>query len=81
MKPEGAWSERGGGRAPDDTVAHPVEAGLWGQVMSRENLALALGRVERNAGAAGIDAMTTRELRRWLKDHWPGVRAMLDAGT
>jgi hypothetical protein len=32
-------------------------------------------------GGAGIDAMTTRELRRWLKDHWPQVRAALDAGT
>jgi RNA-directed DNA polymerase len=40
-----------------------------------------LRRVECNAGAAGIDAMTTRELRPWLLEHWPGVRAALDAGT
>lgn len=41
----------------------------------------ALRRVEQNAGAAGIDAMTTRELRPWLKDHWPRVRVEFDAGT
>ena len=81
MKPEDACSERSGGPAPDDITAHPVEAGVWEQVMSRENLALALRRVERNAGAAGIDAMTTRDLRPWLKEHWPSVRAALDAGT
>jgi RNA-directed DNA polymerase len=81
VKPEDARSERSGGPAPNDTVAHPVEAGLWEQVLSRENLALALRRVERNAGAGGIDGMTTAELRPWLKDHWPRVRAALDAGT
>jgi RNA-directed DNA polymerase len=81
VKPEDARSERSNGPAPDDTAAHPAAAGLWGQVFSRENLLAALRRVERNAGAAGIDAMTTRELRPWLKGHWPGVRAALDAGT
>ena len=72
MKPEDARSERSDGPAPDETIAHPVEASLWEQVMSRENLALALRRVERNAGAAGIDAMTTRELRPWLKEALAG---------
>jgi group II intron reverse transcriptase/maturase len=41
----------------------------------------ALRRVEQNAGAAGIDGMTTDELRPWLREHWPGVRSQLDAGT
>jgi len=81
VKPEDARSERSNAPAPDDTTAHPAAAGLWEQVFSRENLVAALRRVERNAGAAGIDAMTTRELRPWLKEHWPGVRVMLDAGT
>ncbi|HYV67896.1 MAG TPA: group II intron reverse transcriptase/maturase, partial [Myxococcales bacterium] len=49
--------------------------------LSRENLAAALRRVEQNAGAAGIDGMRTDELRSWLKEHWPQVRAQLDAGT
>jgi RNA-directed DNA polymerase len=81
VKPEEARSERSNGPALDDAAAHPAAAGLWEQVMSRENLVAALRRVERNGGAAGIDAMTTRELRPWLKEHWPGVRATLDAGT
>ena len=49
--------------------------------MARENLAEALTRVEQKAGAPGIDAMSTKELRPWLRDHWPEVRSRLDAGT
>ena len=59
----------------------PAEASLWEQFLARENLAEALRRVERNAGAAGIDGMSTKELRPWLKDHWLQVRSQLDAGT
>jgi RNA-directed DNA polymerase len=81
VKPEDARSGRSDGPAPHDPAAHPAAAGLWEQVFSRENLAAALRRVERNGGASGIDAMTTRELRPWLKEHWPSVRAALDAGT
>ena len=79
MKPEDARSECSDGPVPDDTAAHPARAGLWEHLLARENLSLALRRVEQNAGAAGIDAMTTVELRPWLKEHWPGVRAALDA--
>jgi len=49
--------------------------------MARENLAEALRRVEQNAGAPGVDGMSTKELRPWLKDHWSEVRSELDAGT
>jgi len=82
VKPEDACRERSDGSAPDDTAAHPARAGdLWEQLLSRENLARALRRVEQNAGAAGIDGRSTRELRPWLHDHWPRVRSELDAGT
>ena len=54
---------------------------MWEQLWARGNLAEALRRVEQNAGAAGIDGMSTKELRPWLKDHWPEVRSALDAGT
>jgi group II intron reverse transcriptase/maturase len=54
---------------------------LWERFVSRENLALALRRVERNAGAAGIDGMSTKDLRSWLDEHWSEVRSQLDAGT
>ena len=81
MKPEDPPPEQSIGPAPDDTAAHPAEANLWEQVFSRENLAKALRRVEQNAGAAGIDGMSTEELRPWLKDHWRKIRSALDAGT
>ena len=81
MKPEGPRPERSPSPAPGDTAPHPAAASLWEQLLARENLALALRRVEQNAGAAGIDGMSTKELRPWLKDHWPKVRSQLDAGT
>lgn len=81
MKPDGSRPERSPSPAPSETASHPARASLWEQLFSRENLAAALRRVEQNAGAAGIDGMSTKELRPWLKDHWPGVRSALDAGT
>jgi RNA-directed DNA polymerase len=81
VKPEGPRTERSPSPAPRDTAAHPAEASLWGQLLSRGNLAAALRRVEQNAGAPGPDGMSTKELRPWLKDHWPEVRSQLEAGT
>ncbi len=54
---------------------------LWGRLWSRENLKAALQRVEQNRGAAGIDGMAVSELRPYLKDHWPDLRAQLEAET
>jgi RNA-directed DNA polymerase len=81
VKPEHHRAEQSPSPAPGDTAAHPAEASLWEQLMARENLAEALTRVEQKAGAPGIDGMSTKELRPWLKDHWPQVRSQLDAGT
>jgi RNA-directed DNA polymerase len=81
VKPEEPRSERSNDPAPDGTAAHPAEAGLWEQLLARGNLAEAFRRVEQNAGAAGIDGMSTKELRPWLYDHWPQVRSQLEAGT
>jgi RNA-directed DNA polymerase len=81
VKPEGRRRERSGSPAPDGTAPHPAQASLWEQFLSRDNLARALRRVERNAGAPGIDGMTTDELRPWLHRHWPEIRGQLDAGT
>jgi len=82
VKPEDACPERSDGPAPGDTAVHPARAGgLWEQLLSRENLVRALRRVEQNAGAAGIDGMSTKQLRPWLKEQWPQVRSQLDAGT
>ena len=81
MKPEDFRAEQSPSPAPGDTAPHPAEASLWEQFLSRENLAEALRRVEQNAGAPGIDGMSTKELRPWLNDHWPEVRSALEAGT
>ena len=81
MKPEGTRPERSPSPAPGDTAPHPADASLWDQFLSRENLAEALRRVEQNAGAAGIDGMSTKELRPWLKARWSQVHSALEAGT
>ena len=74
MKPEDLRSGRSSDPAPDGTVAHPADAGdLWEQFLSRGNLAEALRRVEQNAGAPGIDGMSTKELRPWLKTTGRGL--------
>ncbi len=82
MKPEAPREEQSGFPAPGEAKPHPAVTGdLWGKFLSRGNLAAALRRVERNAGAPGVNGMQTKELRSWLHDHWPKVRARLDAGT
>ncbi len=57
------------------------DAGLWAVVWEKQNLHTAMKRVERNGGAAGIDGMTTEELRPYLKEHWLEIRAALESGT
>ena len=81
MKPEGARPEQSPPSAPGDTAPLPAEASLWERFLARETLAEALRRVEQNAGAPGIDGMSTEELRPWLQDHWPEVCSALEAGT
>jgi group II intron reverse transcriptase/maturase len=82
VKPEAPREEQSGFPAPGTAEPHPADAkDLWEEFLSRENLAAALRRVERNAGAPGVDGVQAKELRPWLHDHWPEVRAMLDAGT
>ena len=54
---------------------------LWEKVFSRQNLMIALKRVERNRGAAGVDGLGADELRAWCLEHWVQTREALDAGT
>jgi RNA-directed DNA polymerase len=54
---------------------------LWEQVWERENLYTALKRVESNGGAPGIDGMTVKDLRTYLKEHWLEIRAALESGA
>jgi hypothetical protein len=56
VKTEAPREEQGGFPAPGTADPHPVATGeLWEKFLSRENLAAALRRVERNAGAPGVD--------------------------
>jgi group II intron reverse transcriptase/maturase len=54
---------------------------VWERLLSPENLGRALRRVRANAGAPGVDGMTTEELVPWLREHWASTREALDAGT
>ena len=72
---------RSGRLESPEPSSQPVRVdGLWEQVFSKANLTRALRRVERNAGAPGVDGVTTDQLRGWLHEHWAEVREVLDAG-
>jgi len=58
----------------------PETEQLMEAVVERENMWLALKQVERNSGAAGVDNMTVEQLRAYLREHWPGIKAGLLAG-
>jgi RNA-directed DNA polymerase len=50
------------------------------RVLERENLRRALKQVRQNKGAPGMDGMTVDELPGYLRQHWLGLRAQLEAG-
>lgn len=60
---------------------HPSTMQVMEAVVERSNMILALRRVESNAGSAGVDAMEVGELRGYLKEHWPKVKAKLLEGS
>lgn len=44
------------------------------RILSRENLILALKRVERNKGSHGVDEMPVQNLRAHIMEHWTSIR-------
>lgn len=54
---------------------------LLDQILSRENMKKALRRVESNKGAAGIDGVSTEQLRLHVIEHWERVKTQILAGT
>jgi len=82
VRPAEPTAERSDGSALlTEDVHREQEPSLWERMLSKENLLVALDRVEFNRGAPGVDGMTTAELRPWLLVNWPAVRAELDVGT
>src|SRR5216684_6935885 len=84
--PEGSqrnWREEGLGASRVTARREhsgPEAEQLMEAVVERENMWLALKQVERNRGAAGVDKMTVEQLRAYLREHWPGIKAGLLAG-
>ncbi|MCF6095389.1 group II intron reverse transcriptase/maturase [Microaerobacter geothermalis] len=54
---------------------------LMEQIVSRQNLLEALHRVESNKGAAGIDGVSTEQLREYIVQRWETIRQHLLEGT
>jgi len=54
--------------------------GVMQEVLQADNLRAALRQVQANKGAPGIDGMTVDQLPGYLKEHWPGIKALLLQG-
>ena len=54
---------------------------LMEEVVAHDNMRAALRRVEQNKGAAGVDRMPVKQLRPYLKTHWPKLKQALLTGT
>jgi RNA-directed DNA polymerase len=59
----------------------PEATKLLEEVLRRENLMLALRRVQSNKGAPGVDGMTVEELSPYLQTNWPRIREELLSGN
>ncbi len=74
---EGAETHAAGSRPESQTRNER----LMEVMLERENLKQALRQVEGNKGAAGVDGMRVKELRAYLKQHWPQLREQLLSGS
>jgi len=72
--------------APDDTALTDIdwpeaEGRLMEEIISRSNMKKAYKRVVSNKGAAGVDGMTTGQLKGYLQTNWPSIKEALLNGT
>ena len=81
MSPEWPSPVRSDGSASGVEGVRDGQESLWEVVFPKENLLVALKRVEANRGAAGVDGLLTHELRDWIRVHWAETRRDLDAGA
>ena len=78
-KPAGARTS--GSNFPGVEVKNiPSQPALIERMLERENMLRALQAVERNGGAAGIDGLTTEELRPFLQKRWVIIKEQLLKG-
>src|SRR6266403_2409257 len=63
------------------TTESPAAEQLMEEVCERENLVRAWKRVRRNKGSPGVDGMTIDDAKDYLREHWPGIRSQLLAGS
>lgn len=73
---------------PSVTLAQPESSSrggdsddLMGKVVARQNMLAALRRVEENKGAPGIDQVTVKDLRDYVREHWDRIKEELLMGT
>lgn len=57
-----------------------LTAGLMDKIADLSNLATALSRVVSNKGSAGIDMMSTAELKAWFSNHYVWLQSALKEG-
>lgn len=57
------------------------DSSLLREILRKENLTLALNRVVKNKGSAGIDNMETTELKDYLKENWVKIKESILTGT
>lgn len=54
---------------------------LLNQILSRENMLLALKRVERNKGSHGVDMMPVQNLRQHMVENWSSIKESILQGS
>ncbi len=54
---------------------------LMESILERSNMKRAIKRVVKNKGAPGVDGMTVRKIKRYLKRHWSKIEQALLEGT
>lgn len=54
---------------------------LLEEILERDNMKRAIKRVIQNKGAPGVDGMTVRKIKRYLKRHWTKIEQSLLEGT
>lgn len=68
-------------RKVNEQPEHPTPTENLMEVICREgNIEAAIRHVCKNAGGPGVDGMTTVELPRYMKRHWPQIREELLSG-